>query len=251
MSSSKIEWTENTWNPVAGCAIVSPGCTNCYAMRMAARLEAMGVQKYSNLTRKTAGKHKWTGEVFLDNRALSQPFKWKKSRRVFVNSMSDLFHEAVPDDFIKKVWDVMAKTPQHEYQILTKRPKRMQEVLSKLPVIKNVWVGVSVESSDYNFRIDLLRDTPAHVKFISFEPLIGNVVGANLTGIDWAIVGGESGPGARPMDISWVEYIQNICKEAGTAFFFKQWGGINKKKTGRELHGRTWDEYPEKVRVAV
>ena len=251
MTSSKIEWTENTWNPVAGCSIISPGCQNCYAMRMAARLEAMGTEKYFNLTRKTGDKIKWNGNIYLDHTALKQPYSWKKARRIFVNSMSDLFHDDVSADFIGRVWKVMEETPQHEYQILTKRPERMKSILTSLPVLENVWIGVSVESAEYNNRINVLRNTPGHVKFISFEPLIGSVVGADLKDIDWAIVGGESGPSARPMDIDWVEQIRSICEKSGTAFFFKQWGGVNKKKTGRELNGRTWDEYPEKAKIAI
>jgi protein gp37 len=244
MAESSIEWTDATWNPTAGCSIVSPGCTNCYAMRLAARLEVMGIEKYRGTTRRSGGRAKWTGRVRLDLAALSAPLSWRRPRRVFVNSMSDLFHEALPEDAIRKVWDVMAATPWHTFQILTKRPERMQELSAKLPTLPNVWLGTSVENSDYLGRVDLLRQTAAAVRFISFEPLLGSVGVPDLTGIHWAIVGGESGPGARPMDTAWVEDILSACRQDGAAFFFKQWGGPQKKRTGRQLHGRTFDEYP-------
>jgi protein gp37 len=244
MAESSIEWTDATWNPTAGCSIVSPGCTNCYAMRMAARLEVMGVQKYRGTTRQSGGRAKWTGRVRLDPAALLVPLSWRRPRRVFVNSMSDLFHEALPEDAIRKVWDVMAATPWHTFQILTKRPERMQELSAKLPTLPNVWLGTSVENSDYLSRVDLLRKTGAAVRFISFEPLLGSVGVPDLSGIHWAIVGGESGPGARPMDPAWVDDILSACRRHGAAFFFKQWGGPQKKRTGRQLHGRTFDEYP-------
>lgn len=245
--NSPIEWTDATWNPVAGCSHASSGCTNCYAMRMAARLEAMGVPKYQGLTRKSGGRAKWTGKVRLDDAALAIPHRWRRPRKVFVNSMSDLFHEAVPVDFIRKVWTVMADTPRHDYQLLTKRPDRMRAVLSsgQLKVLPNVWVGTSVEGPDVVDRIAELRATPAAVRFISFEPLIGPIDDVNLEGIAWAIVGGESGPAARAMDEQWVWALERICRRYGTAFFFKQWGGINKKATGRLLGGRTYDEMPE------
>lgn len=243
---SKIEWTDVTWNPVAGCTIVSAGCTNCYAMRMAARLEAMGSPKYTGLTRKSGGRAVWTGKVALDAKALSAPYKWRKPLKVFVNSMSDLFHPEVPDEFILLVWTVMAETPQHTYQVLTKRPDRMRELLSRpqFKRLSNVWIGTSVEDTEVLGRIDELRETPAFVRFVSFEPLIGTVRDANLRGIHWAIVGGESGPQARPMKPEWVEEIETRCRLYGTAFFFKQWGGRNKKATGRTLKGRTFDEMP-------
>ncbi len=243
---SDIEWTEATWNPVAGCAMVSPGCTNCYAQRMAARLSAMGVDKYDGTTRKSGARAIWTGQVNFDEGALSAPLKWKKPLRVFVNSMSDLFQEPVPVSFIQSVWRVMEKTPRHTFQILTKRPERMRDILcgGTFPVLKNVWLGTSVESQRYVDRIAVLRKTPAHVRFISFEPLLGPIANGDLSGIHWAIVGGESGPGARRMNPLWVEDIRDTCSEQGVAFLFKQWGGERKKKTGRTLQGRTWDEYP-------
>lgn len=246
---STIEWTDLTWNPVAGCSIESAGCTNCYAMRMAARLEAIGTPKYKGLTRKSGKRAVWTGKVRCDEASLAAPLKWKKPRKVFVNSMSDLFHPDVPDDFIKKVWQVMAKTERHHYQILTKRPDRMAKLLATpdFAILPNVWLGTSVENSDVLGRINFLRLTPAAVRFISFEPLIGSVKQADLTGIDWAIVGGESGPRSRPMDEDWVEEILDICLESGTAFFFKQWGGTNKKAAGRKLNGRTYDEMPKNI----
>lgn len=247
--NSPIEWTDATWNPVAGCSVASAGCTNCYAMRMAARLEAMGVAKYEGLTRKSGGRAKWTGAVRCDDAALDVPHRWRKSRKVFVNSMSDLFHADVPVEFIHKVWTVMAETPRHEYQLLTKRPDRMRQVLSQdgFKVLPNVWLGTSVEDSAVVDRIEHLRATPAAIRFISFEPLIGPVYEANLEGIAWAIVGGESGPAARPMNEDWVWAIERLCRHHDTAFFFKQWGGVNKKATGRLLGGRTYDEMPAHI----
>jgi protein gp37 len=244
---STIEWTDVTWNPVAGCSLASAGCTNCYAMRMAGRLEAMGSEKYIGLTRKSGGRIKWTGKVREYAPSLEQPYKWKKGRKIFVNSMSDLFHDDVSDEFIGRVWKVMEETPQHSYQILTKRPERMATLLNKKqwPVLSNVWLGTSVESGEVLGRIDSLRLVPAAIRFISFEPLIGSVLGADLSGVHWAIVGGESGPGARDMNPTWVTEIEEMCEQANVAFFFKQWGGINKKKTGRELNGRVVSAYPE------
>lgn len=244
MAETSIEWTDATWNPVAGCTVLTAGCTNCYAMRMAARLDAMGTDKYRGLTRKSGGRAKWTGKITLDHKALSIPATWSKPRRVFVNSMSDLFHPNVPDAFIGKVWNVMADTPRHTYQILTKRPDRMAKVVPDLKKLPNVWLGTSVEDHRVLQRIDDLRKVPAFIRFISFEPLIGSVADADLTDIQWAIVGGESGPNARHMNPAWVEEIESLCRDAGTAFFFKQWGGKNKKATGRTLHGRTYDEMP-------
>lgn len=244
MTETSIEWTDATWNPVAGCSVISPGCTNCYAMRMAARLEAMGSRKYARLTRRSGGRSVWTGKIKLDHAALEVPARWAKPRMVFVNSMSDLFHEGVPEKFIREVWKAMAQSPHHTFQILTKRPERMAAVTAALPVLPNVWLGTSVESSAFVLRLDALRATRAFIRFVSFEPLIGSVGRLNLTGIDWAIVGGESGPRARPMDATWVEEIQTSCRGTGTAFFFKQWGGKNKKRTGRQFAGRTWDEFP-------
>ncbi|RWK92116.1 MAG: DUF5131 family protein [Mesorhizobium sp.] len=244
MGDTSIEWTDATWNPVAGCTILTAGCSNCYAMRMARRLEAMGAGKYAGLTRKSGGRAKWTGKIYLDQKALSIPGTWSKPRRVFVNSMSDLFHSDVPADFIADVWRVMAETPRHTYQILTKRPDRMIEIVSNLAKLSNVWLGTSVEDSRVLYRIDELRKVPAAIRFISFEPLIGSVVDASLKDIHWAIVGGESGPNSRFMDPAWVDEIESACRGAGTAFFFKQWGGSNKKAAGRILNGRLYDEMP-------
>jgi protein gp37 len=244
--TSKIEWTDVTWNPVAGCTIESAGCTNCYAMRMAARLAAMGSPKYAGLTRKSGGRAVWTGKIALDVKSLSAPYKWRKPRKVFVNSMSDLFHAGVPDEFIARVWRVMAETPQHTYQLLTKRPDRMRQVLSNpwFGAAPNIWIGTSVEDSAVLDRIDELRAIAGYIRFISFEPLIGPIGVVDLSEIDWAIVGGESGPRARPMLREWVQQIEDQCRAFGTAFFFKQWGGANKKATGRLLNGQTYDEMP-------
>lgn len=249
MAETSIEWTDVTWNPVAGCTLATAGCTNCYAMRMAARLEAMGTAKYAGLTRKSAGRYVWTGKVFQDETALAAPIRWRKPKTVFVNSMSDLFHDAVDTSFIARVWSVMRATPQHTYQILTKRPERMRDVLRRddFSVLHNVWLGTSVENSEVLWRMDHLREAPAAVRFISFEPLIGSVAGADLHKIDWAIVGGESGPRSRPMLETWVEEIEHACRSSGTAFFFKQWGGRNKKATGRTFRGTTFDEMPERT----
>ena len=244
MADTSIEWTDVTWNPVAGCTILTAGCTNCYAMRMAARLEAMGTEKYQGLTRKSGGRAKWTGKITLDRKSLAIPVTWSRPRRVFVNSMSDLFHSDVPAEFIADVWDVMRATPRHTYQILTKRPDRMAEITPALPVLPNVWLGTSVEDSRVLGRLDDLRRVPSAVRFVSFEPLIGSVASGDLSGIHWAIVGGESGPNSRPMDPLWVNEIERMCRRADAAFFFKQWGGRNKKATGRELNGRTYDEMP-------
>lgn len=244
MAETSIEWTDATWNPVAGCSIMSAGCTNCYAMRMAARLDAMGLEKYIGLTRKSGGRAKWTGKIFLDEKALSIPETWSRPRNVFVNSMSDLFHADVPEDFIRRVWRVMGATRRHTYQILTKRPDRMAELARTLPVLPNVWLGTSVEDGAVIGRLDDLREVSAAVRFVSFEPLIGSVATGDLRGIQWAIVGGESGPGARPMNTEWVDEIFDMCSAAGADFFFKQWGGKNKKAAGRSYRGRTWDAMP-------
>lgn len=245
MAETSIEWTDATWNPVAGCSVMSAGCTNCYAMRMAARLEAMGLEKYRGLTRKTGGRFKWTGQIYLDEAALKVPETWSKPRNVFVNSMSDLFHPNVPEPFVERVWTSMANTPRHTFQILTKRPDRMAEILKRtLPVLPNVWLGTSVEDERVVGRLDDLRNVPAAVRFVSFEPLIGSVARGKLTNIQWAIVGGESGPNARPLNSQWVDEIFEMCEEAGAAFFFKQWGGKNKKAAGRTYRERTWDEMP-------
>lgn len=246
MAETSIEWTDATWNPVAGCTILTAGCTNCYAMRMAARLDAMGVEKYRGLTRKSGGRSVWTGRLFLDEATLAIPAQWKRPRMIFVNSMSDLFHEAVPEAFIAKVWQAMEAAPQHTFQILTKRPDRMSTVLSgkDFRVLPNVWLGTSVENAAVAHRLSDLRSTPSAIRFVSFEPLIGSVAGADLADIHWAIVGGESGPKSRPMKEEWLDEIHSICRRDGAAFFFKQWGGRNKKATGRSYRGRTWDELP-------
>lgn len=247
MSETTIEWTDATWNPIAGCTAISPGCTNCYAARMAHRLEAMGVDKYRNLTRVSGRRPVWTGQIRLDEHALDTPVAWTRPRMVFVNSMSDLFHEQVPLQVIKKVWGVMSRTRRHTYQILTKRPERMAEIVPDLERLNNVWLGTSVEGGAQADRLDVLRQVPAAVRFVSFEPLISRVPSPDLASIHWAIVGGESGPGARPMDLDWVDEIHQAARTYGTAFFFKQWGGVQKKKSGRELHGRTYDEMPKRA----
>lgn len=245
--SSDIEWTDATWNPVSGCRVLSAGCTNCYAMRMAARLEAMGLENYKGTTRKSGNRHVWTGTVHLNEAALEVPLRWKKPRLVFVNSMSDLFQDEVPFDFVDRVWDVMRRSPMHTFQVLTKQPDRMARYLSvrQPEPLPNVWVGTSVEDRRVVERIAELRKAPASIRFISFEPLIGPVGSVDLSGIHWAIVGGESGPRARPMQPAWVEEIFDECARQHSAFFFKQWGGVNKKRSGRTFLGRTWDEMPE------
>ncbi|WP_081710845.1 MULTISPECIES: phage Gp37/Gp68 family protein [unclassified Afipia] len=243
-TNSSIEWTEATWNPVGGCTVISPGCTNCYAMRLASRLEKMGQTKYAGTTRISGGRAKWNGKIVLDRKALELPRTWKKGKVIFVNSMSDLFHEDVPFDFIREVFNTMASTPQHTYQVLTKRAERVESLSSKLPWSNNVWLGVSVENKEFTWRIDALRRTGAEIKFLSLEPLLGPLDNLNLKDIDWAIAGGESGPGARAMNPEWVRSIRDQCNAANVAFHFKQWGGVNKKKTGRVLDGRTWDETP-------
>ena len=244
MATTDIEWTDATWNPVVGCTVVSPGCTNCYAMRMAARLEAMGQAKYRDVTRPSDGRYVWTGAVRCDEASLRLPLRWRKPRFVFVNSMSDLFHEEVPESFIRRVWKTMTAARWHTFQVLTKRPERMREVVRRLDFLPNVWLGTSVENADYLWRLVELRATPAAVRFASFEPLLGPVDAVDLDGIHWAIVGGESGPAARPTRIDWVREIRDRCDDQGVAFFFKQWGGPQKKKAGRELDGRTWDGRP-------
>lgn len=250
-SQSDIEWTDVTWNPVAGCTIASGGCTNCYAMRMAARLEAMGHAKYQGTTRKSGDRYVWSGKINLDEFGLSAPIEWRKPKRIFVNSMSDLFHIDVPDQFIERVWDVMRQCPQHHFQILTKRPDRMAQMFEtgKISAELNVWVGTSVESGDVTDRVKHLVEIAGATLFVSFEPLIGEIAEIDLKGVHWAIVGGESGPRARPMETAWVERLFEICRRDDVAFFFKQWGGKNKKASGRQLHGRTYDEYPIQLEV--
>lgn len=232
-NSSSIEWTEATWNPVTGCTKISAGCKNCYADRMAKRLKLMGSKRYQN-----------GFELTLHEEVLTLPLTWKKPQRIFVNSMSDLFHEDVPLEFIQKAFAVMKKAHWHEFQILTKRAVRLSEISGDLEWPKNVWMGVSVEDRDAVFRIDHLRTTGAFIKFLSIEPLIGPLPTLDLTDIDWVIVGGESGPGARKMDKEWVLDIKEQCEKTDIAFFFKQWGGVNKKLAGRELDGQTYNRLP-------
>lgn len=239
-SNSSIEWTESTWNPVTGCTKISPGCKNCYAERMAKRLCAMGQLNYVNGFRLTMHKH-----------ILDLPLKWKKPQTIFLNSMSDLFHKDVSEDFIQKVFNVMNCAPWHTFQVLTKRVERLLEIQHNLKWSQNIWMGVSVENEDYKERIDLLRKTRARVKFISFEPLIGSVGKLNLRNIDWAIVGGESGPQARYISPEWVADIRDQCLAQKVLFFFKQWGGVNKKKAGRLLDGCTWSEMPKEKLAGV
>jgi protein gp37 len=251
VSKSSIEWTEATWNPVAGCTILSPGCTNCYAMRMAARLSSMGQGKYDSTTRVSGGRSKWTGQINLDRASLSIPKKWSTGKIIFVNSMSDVFHEDIPFDYLQEIFSVMESTPQHTYQVLTKRGDVLEDRAKYLRWPSNVWMGVSVESADYLFRIDHLRRTPAVVKFLSLEPLLGPLGRLDLRQIDWAIAGGESGPGARPMHPDWVRDIRDQCVRSGVAFHFKQWGGANKKKSGRTLDGRIWNQWPSAMKSNV
>ena len=228
MTTSKIEWTESTWNPVTGCTKISSGCLNCYAERMARRLKAMGQPNYRNGFKVTCHRH-----------TLDMPLRWKKPQVIFVNSMSDLFHKDVPDDFVLDIFSTMRQAQQHQYQILTKRAERLAKLSPELPWLKNIWMGVTVEASDYKYRIDYLRYTGAKIKFLSLEPLLGDLGELNLDGIDWVIVGGESGPGARPIEIGWVRNIREQCLARNVPFFFKQWGGINKKKAGKLLDGKT------------
>jgi protein gp37 len=239
-TNSPIEWTDATWNPVTGCSKISPGCKHCYAERMANRLKHMGQVNYRK-----------GFELTLQPQMLELPLHWKTPKRIFVNSMSDLFHVDVPLSYIKDVFDVMRRAHWHQFQILTKRAERIEELSAQLKWEPNIWMGVSVENKKYAYRINHLRKTAAHVKFLSIEPLIGPVGKLSLLGIDWVIVGGESGPGARPMDQDWVTGIRDQCLKAGVAFFFKQWGGIQKKKTGRTLEGRTWDEMPAKSELVM
>lgn len=243
---SDIEWTDATWNPISGCKILSPGCTNCYAMRMAARLQAMGHAAYAKTTRKSGDRPVWSGVLHLNESALDVPLGWRKPRKIFVNSMSDLFQDGVPDQFVMRVWDVMERAERHIFQILTKRPENMLRhiVENRLAILPNVWLGTSVENADYKGRIEILRKVPAAIRFVSFEPLLGPVGKVKLKDIHWAIVGGESGPRARHVEQEWIDDIHAQCRASGTAFFFKQWGGKNKKAAGRTLRGRLWNEMP-------
>lgn len=245
---SSIEWTDATWNPVAGCTPVSAGCKNCYAARMALRLASMPSttgEKYEGTAKRTAGGLPvFTGKITLDRASLGLPFSWRLPRLVFVNSMSDVFHEDVPFSYIDEIFDVMRHCSQHTFQVLTKRPERARELANRLPWSRNIWLGTSVEDDRVLNRIDDLRAIPSSVRFLSCEPLIGPLPKLDLHGIHWVIVGGESGPRARPMKEQWVSDIHEGCKQQRVPFFFKQWGGINKKATGRLLNGRTYDEMP-------
>lgn len=232
-TKSKIEWTETTWNPITGCTKISSGCKHCYAERMARRLHAMGSKRYLNGFNLTVHE-----DLF------EAPLHWKKPRHIFVNSMSDLFHENLDFQTIKSIFDTMNKAQHHTFQVLTKRSEVLQEFAPYLEWGSNIWMGVTVESNEYLSRISDLKSIPAKTKFISFEPLLSDIRDVNFSGIDWVIVGGESGPGARPMEEEWVLSIKEMCTAQQTAFFFKQWGGVNKKKAGRILKGRTWNEYP-------
>lgn len=230
---SNIEWTQMTWNPVTGCTKISPGCANCYAEKMAKRLKAMGVERYRN-----------GFDVQLQPDQVPLPHSWKSPRLVFVNSMSDLFHPKIPLSFIQQVFRTMNDCPQHQFQVLTKRARRLAELASHLHWSSNIWMGVSVENSRYAYRSELLKTVPAAVRFLSVEPLLGPIPSLSLDGIHWVIVGGESGPKARPMQPEWVADILRQCRGSDVRFFFKQWGGIQKHKTGRKLFGRTYDEMP-------
>jgi protein gp37 len=233
-----IEWTESTWNPVTGCTKISPGCAHCYAERMAERLQAMGQANYAH-----------GFELTLQPQMLELPLKWKKPQTIFVNSMSDLFHPNVPLGYIRQVFDVMARAHWHRFQVLTKRSDRLRAISTEIDWPSNVWMGTSVESDRYRGRIDELRASGAHVKFLSLEPLLGPLRNLELAEIDWVIVGGESGPGARAMDPEWAIDLRDQCLQVGVPFFFKQWGGRNKKQTGRALEGRLWNEMPADRKV--
>jgi protein gp37 len=238
--NSSIEWTDSTWNPVTGCDKISPGCAHCYAERMAMRLKAMGLRSYSNGFRLT-----------LHEETLDLPLRWKKPQMIFVNSMSDLFHQEVPEDFIARVFSTMNAARQHVFQVLTKRSDRLKEFRSRLMWTENIWVGVSVENSTYAYRIDELRYVPAAVRFLSLEPLLGPVPELDLRCVDWVILGGESGPSARPLEEAWVKSVRDQCLEQEVPFFFKQWGGPKKKAKGRTLEGRTWSQMPCSVADAL
>jgi protein gp37 len=236
MAKSSIEWTQSTWNPITGCTKVSPGCKNCYAERMSKRLKAMGLAKYSK---------EFT--LSLHDNTLGIPLAWATPRIVFVNSMSDLFHEQVPFEFIQRVFDVMKRASWHQFQVLTKRSTRLSEFANLIDWPSNVWMGVSIESQEYTYRIEHLVQSKAQIKFLSLEPLLGPLSALDLSEIDWVIVGGESGPNSRPMERDWVVDIRDQCLDAHTPFFFKQWGGVNKKKNGRLLQNMIWDQLPNKL----
>ena len=239
---TEIQWTGSTWNPTTGCDRTSPGCDNCYALALAGRLKAMGVTKYQ-----ADGDPQTSGPGFgitTHESALGVPLRWRAGRLIFVNSMSDLFHEAVPTAFIQQVFEIMAATPQHTYQVLTKRAQRLSKLAKSLEWSPNVWMGVSIESDRYAFRTRHLARVPAAVRFVSCEPLLGPLSSLRLDAVDWVIVGGESGPRARPVDPQWVIDLRDMCEDRQIPFFFKQWGGRTSKAGGRELDGRTWDEMP-------
>jgi protein gp37 len=238
-TKSSIEWTQMTWNPVTGCTKISPGCKFCYAEVMARRLQAMGSPRYACGFR-----------LALHEDLLELPLRWKTPRLVFVNSMSDLLHDEVPLEFVRRVFATMRRCPQHQFQVLTKRAERLAAICPELEWSGNIWMGVSVENQEYAYRSDLLRRVPSAVRFLSVEPLLGPIERLPLDGIHWVIVGGESGPGARPMKVEWVEAIYCQCRAAGVPFFFKQWGGVQKSRAGRELFGRTFDEMPRGVGAA-
>ncbi len=237
-NQSRIEWTEATWNPTTGCTKVSPGCKNCYAERMSKRLKGMGIEKYSS-----------GFKLAIHHGLLEIPLSWATPKIIFVNSMSDLFHEDIPFDFIEAVFDVMVKSNWHTFQVLTKRSERLKELHKLLNWSPNIWMGVSVECEEYLYRIDDLRRTGAKVKFLSLEPLLGPLPRLDLSMIDWVIVGGESGPRSRPLKEDWVLKIRDQCLENDVRFFFKQWGGFNKKKNGRSLEGRTWNQIPDALKL--
>lgn len=248
--TSTIEWTEATWNPVRGCSRISEGCRFCYAERLAGRFSGPGMP-YDGFVRITNHGARWTNKVELVEDALELPLRWRRPRRIFVNSMSDLFHERLGHEDILRVFDVMRRASWHQFQILTKRSDRLREFSKELPWPPHVWMGVSVESAEHTGRIEDLRRTKAAVKFLSLEPLLGPLPNLRLRGIDWVIVGGESGPGCRPINSTWVLDIRDQCLQARVPFFFKQWGGVRKKHAGRELEGRTWDEMPASRRRHV
>ncbi len=231
--NSKIEWTEATWNPVTGCTKISAGCQNCYAYTMAQRLHAMGNPRYKN-----------SFSITLHKDLIKKPLTWKTPKRIFVNSMSDLFHEDIPFEFIEEIFKTMNEASWHTFQILTKRSERLKELAPQLTWTPNIWMGVTVENTDVKYRIEDLRSVPASIRFLSLEPLLSDLGELNFSNIDWIIVGGESGPKARPMNIQWVRPIRDYCLEQKIPFFFKQWGGINKKKAGNLLDGVTWEQYP-------
>ena len=233
---TKIEWTESSWNPITGCSPISPGCAHCYAARFAKRLQAMGNPRYQNAFK-----------VTIHEDLIEAPLSWKKPQMIFVNSMSDLFHEDIPTEIIKRIFDTMNRASAHTFQVLTKRAERLIELAPELQWSNNIWMGVSIENKDMIYRSTLLKQTGAYVKFISAEPLLSSLEGLDLDGIDWLIVGGESGPGCRPMNEEWVVNLKEMCEASNTAFFFKQWGGTNKKKAGSLLNGKAYKNYPVKL----